>query len=374
MSLVLCHINNSTGKTYLYYEYFFLKHFCKLRDCLILSSYDKFDNFTLKKLIRIRDINLIYLIFRFFREIKSFRSIVIFYEFSGYTNISLIGMVLLLFFNKLIFKKPVIFIYHGPYLETGLPSVDPRGYLLYRLFHFVIKRLISYYIVFSDSHKWKLANLGIKNVVVLPFGKVDLADLNELEKQVCVNEEKIDLPNIYILNFGVLAPRKNIGRIVLNFLKYRYNKFSLLIAGSKSKFYKNLHEINIILNFKKIIEKYNIYILDTFIPDCLALKLYRNALAVVLPYDFDVTTSGVLSLALAFNHVIIAPLSNLYFRHYIYDSCLFKDYDENFEELMKKFSLKKCIKTIAEIPISRVAFLVHYLLTLLESRGRPSLR
>jgi len=368
LNIFIAHINNNYGKTYIYYEYFLFKHIAKLTNkFLLLSSFNVYHDITKQKLIRINDKELPYVLYILLKK-NIIDKVIIFFEYGAYTLWALLVLVLFAILHNLRSKRrKIILVYHGPFIGSDTYIIKPYSVIAYKIFHRIMSFLVQIYIVFSHSHKEKLMRIGIKNVIILPFGNYDYEDLIEIY-QIQNTTESISLPTgSYALIFGVISPRKNIEKVVLSFIRNKTTNTSLIIAGSISKHINTMYSSTIykIISKKDLLSRYNIYIYDKFIDDKSAINLVNNAKVFIISYSYDMTSSGVLAFSLGLNKKVLVPYSNGYFHDYVSEDCMFRNFDEIPHMIEKLNNISTCAKNWGKYNISSIAKIFSKLIDML---------
>jgi len=368
LNIFVAHISNNYGKTYLYYEYFLFKHLAQLTNKIFfISSYNVYHDKTKQKLIRVSDRELPYVLYILFKK-NAIDKVVIFFEYGAYTLWALLVLVLFAIVHNLRSKrKKVILVYHGPFISDVTHILKPFSIIVYKIFHIVMSFIARTYIVFSHSHKEKLKNIGVKNLIVLPFGNYDYEDIIEIYQRQNTKESLPLHLSSYVLVFGIISPRKNIEQVIFSFIRNQNTHNSLIVAGSVSKHIHTMYSSVIykILAKKDLLSRRNIYIYDKFIDDKTAVYLMKNATAVIIPYSYDMTSSGVLAFSLGLGKKVLVPYSNKYFHDYISENCMFKNFDEIPYLVEKLNNISTCADRWGKYTISTIAKIFSKLINIL---------
>ena len=142
----------------------------------------------------------------------------------------------------------------------------------YRLFLPILARRVHKVFAPSEYVKQKvMRRFGIKNVTITPNG-VDTSLFHPDAKQ-----EKLDLPECYILFVGSLEPRKNLDLLLhaWNEIKNDFKETWLIIVGVGGNVFKAV-------NFSQVMER--VHFLG-YVEDEVLAGLYTNATLLVLPSE-----------------------------------------------------------------------------------------
>jgi len=357
VNIIVAHVNNRRGNTYLFYEYFLFKHIAKSsNNILFISSYDVYHERTKSKLIRITDRELLSTLLILYSK-KAVDKIIVFFEYGAYTLRALLALtifgILFALQNK---RRSLVIVYHGPFVDRdNIHMFKPGVYFIYKIFHKIMSKIAYLYVVFSTSHREKLARIGIRRTIVIPFGNYDYDDIQEIYRSCHENTATVKPP--YALIFGIISPRKNIEHVVLSYIKHASKRIPLIVAGSVTKHIKFMHRSPILqlLSKKELLTLYNIHIIDKFIDDCTAINLIKNASVIIIPYLTDTTTSGVLAFALGLKKNVVVPASNGYFKDYVSEKCMFKGFTDIINMVELNSDKYICPKKFGYISISMVS-------------------
>jgi len=358
LNIFIAHVNNSYGVTYFYYEYFLFKHLAQLTDkVLFISSHNLYHDITKQKLIRVSDKELPYVLYILSKK-NIIDKLFIFFEYGAYTLRSFLVLVLFAILHNLRSKRrKVILVYHGPFISSDAYMVKPISLIAYKIFHIFMSFLARTYIVFSHSHKEKLKRIGVKNVIALPHGNHDYKDIMEIYQIESATKSLLLPVRSYALVFGIISPRKNIENVILSFLRKQNINTNLIVAGPVSKHVHTMYSSAIykIINKKDLLTRRNIYIYDSFIDNRTAIELMKGAMVVIIPYSYDMASSGVLAFSLGLGKKILVPYSNKYFHDYVSEDCMFKSFDEIPHLIEKLHTVPTCADKWGKYTISSLA-------------------
>jgi len=210
-------------------------------------------------------------------------------------------IVPLLFLVRILGVKIVVTI-HGPLFPRNasnrtfdfiptkglrVPAVFLKAYasLVYKMISALSDALIVHANVFR---KW-LNQFDVSNCYVVPHGTKVVES---------IRREESSKENSRILYFGVLSPRKGIEYLLESFASLELPNTKLIIAGLEPRYYQGYTE-----KLRGIIQTLGIdrqVTITGYVPEKDIPQLFREATIIVLPYNYSISASGPLMLALSY--------------------------------------------------------------------------
>jgi glycosyltransferase involved in cell wall biosynthesis len=198
-----------------------------------------------------------------------------------------------------LFGKKVIYTAHDV-LPHSLDTPKLRK-LFKKIYH-----KSSHLVVHTEYISQRLANeFGIdkKKVSVVKHGVYKLILHQELTKENCRNDLKLNENDIVLLFFGYITAYKGLPLLIeaFNRLEQKYVNIKLLIAGKVSQEYqKEFSEL------ESKITSNNITITTKYLDDIEVEQHYKASDIVILPY-LEASQSGVMFISYAYGKPVIAP-------------------------------------------------------------------
>jgi len=168
-----------------------------------------------------------------------------------------------------------------------VPAILLKAYasLVYKMISALSDALIVHANIFR---KW-LNQFGVSNCYVVPHGTKVLES---------IQTEESSKESIRILYFGVVSPRKGIEYLLESFASLKLPHTKLIIAGFEPRYYQGYTD-----KLRGIIQTLGIgkqVTITGYVPEKDIPQLFREATIMVLPYNYSISASGPLMLALSY--------------------------------------------------------------------------